>query len=239
METKVDEIADGIFRLSTLDTNIPGGFTFNQLLLDAEEPLLFHTGQRGLFPSVAEAVGTVLPLDRLRWIAFGHYEADECGSMNQWLQAAPNSTVVSGGLAAAISIGDQADRAPRVVDDGEVLDIGGKRLRFIATPHVPHGWEAHLAFEETTRTLLAGDLFTQGGDGPALTEDDIIESSVAAEEGFRYTAPTPLYGPTVRRIAELDPGTIACMHGSSYRGDGGALLRALADTYEAKFVPAG
>lgn len=236
METKVDEIAAGVYRLSTAVEEIPGGFTFNQFLLDAEEPLLFHTGPRAMFPLVSEAAGRVVPLDRLRWIAFGHYEADECGAMNQWLAAAPQATVLAGTLAAMISVGDQADRAPRPVEDGEVVDLGGKRVRFLATPHVPHGWEAQVAFEETGATLLAGDLFTQGGDPPAVTEGDLVEPSLAAERGFRYTAPTPLYGPTVRRLADLAPATVACMHGSSYRGDGAAMLGALADAYEAEIL---
>lgn len=239
METRVDEIADGVFRFSTCVDDVPGGFTFNQFLLQAEEPLLFHTGPRGLFPFVSEAVSRVVPLDTLRWISWGHFEADECGSMNQWLQAAPNATVMAGALACMISVQDQADRPPRALDDGEVVDLGGKRVRLVATPHVPHGWEASLLFEETGATLLAGDLFTQGGDGPAVTEGDIIEPSLASEDAFRYTAPTPLYGPTVRRLAELSPTTIACMHGSSFTGDGGELLRSLASAYEGRFVPAG
>lgn len=237
METNVDEIAAGVYRLSTHVDDIPGGFTFNQFLLDAEEPLLFHTGQKAMFPLVTEAVSRVMPIERVRWISFGHYEADECGAMNDWLEAVPQATVVANALACMLSIGDQAVREPRPLGDGEVLDIGGKRLRLIATPHVPHGWESALLFEETGGTLLAGDLFTQGGDGPPVTEDDLIEASLAQERMFSYTSPTPLYGPTVRRLAELEPSTIACMHGSSYRGDGAAALRALADAYEEHIVP--
>lgn len=238
METRVDEIAAGVYRLSTAVEDIPGGFTFNQFLVEADEPFLFHTGLRSMFPVVSEAVGRILPLSRLRWISFGHFEADECGAMNRWLDAAPGATVLSGALATMISVQDQADRPPRPVQDGEVVDLGDKRVRFLATPHVPHGWDAQLAFEETGSTLLAGDLFTQGGVPPALGGDEILEASLSAEEAFRYTAPTPLYGPTVRRLAELSPTTLACMHGSSYQGDGGAMLRALADAYEQRFLPA-
>lgn len=240
METRVDEIAEGIYRLSTnVEEIAPGGFTFNQFLIDAEEPLLFHTGPRQMFPLISAAAGRVLPLERLRWISFGHYEADECGSMNEWLAAAPNATIAVGTLACLLSINDQASRPPRALDDGEVLDLGGKRIRHLATPHVPHQWEAQVLYEETTNTLLGGDLFTHAGNGAAVTEDDIVGPALEAEDLFHATSPTPLFGPTVRRLADLDPSTIACMHGSSFRGDGGALLRELAKSYEERFVPAG
>ncbi len=238
METKVHEIADGVYRLSTaVDEVPPQGFTFNQFLVDGEEPLLFHTGPRQLFPLVSNATSRVMPVERLRWIAFGHFEADECGAMNDWLTAAPRSTVVANPLACELSLTDQAARPPRTMDDGECLDIGGKRLRMLQTPHVPHGWDAALLFEEETRTLLAGDLFTQIGDPSPVREDDLVEPALETEELFGYTAPTPLYGPTVRRLAELQPTTVACMHGSSYRGNGATALRALADAYEGRFVP--
>lgn len=238
METRVDEIAEDIYRLSTAVTDIPGGFTFNQFLLKADEPLLFHTGPRGMFPLVRSAVERVLPLSELRWLSFGHFEADECGSMNDWLHEVPDLTVAAHDLACMISVGDQAVRPPHPLEGGAVLDIGGRRLQLVPTPHVPHGWESALLFELETRTLLAGDLFTQGGDPPPVTEQDLVESSVAQEAMFSYTSPTPLYGSTLRQLAELEPATIACMHGSSYRGDGAAALRALADAYEERFVPA-
>lgn len=168
METRVDEIADGIYRLSTWfpDVALPAGFTFNQFLVDAEEPLLFHTGQRMLFPLVSAAAARVLRIERLRWITFGHVEADECGSMNLWLAAAPRAEVAHGGLGCLVSLNDMADRPPRALSDGEVLDLGGKRVRHLDTPHVPHNWEARVLYEETTQTLLCGDLFTQLGDAP-------------------------------------------------------------------------
>jgi flavorubredoxin len=176
MQTLTHEIADGIYRFSTcVPDAAPGGFTFNQFLIRAEEPLLFHTGHRWPFPQVSEAVARVVPLDALRWIAFGHVEADECGAMNQFLSAAPHAEVAHGALGCAVSLDDLCDRAPRKLVDGEVLELGGKRARHIDTPHVPHNWEARVLFEETTQTLFCGDLFTHVGNGPATTEEDIVE----------------------------------------------------------------
>lgn len=239
METSVNEIADGIFRFSTLVPEAaPGGFTFNQFLITADEPLLFHTGPRRMFPIVSEAVASVVPIDTIRWIAFGHVEADECGSMNEWLTAAPRATVAHGGLGCAVSIDDLADRPPRRLDDNEVINLGGKRVRHLDTPHVPHAWEARLLYEETTGTLLCGDLFTQAGNGPPVTDGDIIGPSVQLETAMRYTSNVPALVSTVRSLAELDPTTLACMHGSSFAGDGGSALRQLADAYEAAFVTA-
>ena len=234
METKLDEIATGIFRLSTFVPEVapPAGFTFNQFLVMGEEPLLFHCGQRGLFPSVSAAVARVLPLERLRWLSFGHVEADECGAMNLWLAAAPRAQVVHGALACMVSLNDLADRPPRALADGEVLDLGGRRLRWCDTPHVPHGWEAGVLYEETAGTLLCGDLLTHLGEGPALTRADIVGPAAAAEEAFLATAITPSTAPTLRRLAGLAPKTLAVMHGSSFAGDGAAALNALADFYD-------
>jgi flavorubredoxin len=243
METRVDEIADGIFRLSTLIPDIgPSGMSFNQFVVKADEPLLFHTGPRALFPLVSEALTRVLPVADLRWITFGHVEADECGAMNLWLAAAPNATVAHGALGNMVSINDLADRAPRDLADGDVLDLGGKRIRHLDTPHVPHGWEARLLFEETTATLLCGDLFTHTGDGPSVTDGDLVAPSLEAETMFGYTASAPRLAATARRLAELAPRTLACMHGSSFTGDGGQALRDLADGYDERFtfpVPVG
>lgn len=233
METKTHEIADGIFRLSTLVPDVtPDGFTFNQFLVVADEPLLFHTGMRGLFPLVSAAVAAVLPLDRLRWIAFGHVEADECGAMNQWLAAAPRAQIAHGTVGVEVSLNDLADRPPRALADGEVLDLGGKRVRHIDTPHVPHAWEARVLFEETTQALLCGDLFTHTGDGPPLTTGDIVGPAMRAEELFHATCLTPTTGATIRRLANLAPRTLALMHGSSFAGDAPRALRDLADQYD-------
>ena len=236
METRTDEIASGVFRLSTFVPDIapPAGFTFNQFLVLGDEPLLFHTGPRRMFPAVHAAVGRLMRPETLRWIAFGHYEADECGSMNDWLAAAPNALVAHGATGCAVSLNDMADRPPRILADGEVIDLGGKRIRYLDTPHIPHGWEAGLVYEETGGTLLCGDLFTQLGDGPALTEGDIVGPAIQAEDLFHASSLNPGMGATIRRLADLKPRTLALMHGPSFGGDGAAALRALADDYDAR-----
>jgi flavorubredoxin len=238
MDTHVDEIANGIFRLSTLVPDIapPAGFTFNQFLIVADQPLLFHTGPRQMFPLVSEAVASVIPIDTLRWITFGHVESDECGAMNQWLAAAPNATVAHGATGCLVSLNDMADRPPRALADGEVIDLGGKRVRHIDTPHVPHGWEARLIFEETTDTLLCGDLFTQIGDGPPVTTSDIVGPAIATEEIFRSSSLGPTTATVMRSLAELGPQTLGLMHGPSYGGDGRAALNDLAVAYTENFL---
>jgi len=237
METRIDEIAPDIFRLSTWipDVAPPAGFTFNQFLIRAEQPMLFHTGMRQLFPLVSAAVARVVPLTDLRWISFAHVEADECGAMNAFLAAAPDAQVVHGPLACMVSLQDLADRPPHALEIGVqgtgTLDLGSKRMRFLPTPHVPHNWESGLWFEETTRTLFAGDLFTALGDGPAVIGDDIVDAAVVAEDVFHSTSMGPDLVPTLGRLADLEPSTLALMHGSSYRGDGAGQLRRLAATY--------
>lgn len=231
--TQLHQIADGIYRISTLVPEVaPGGFSFNQFLIDADEPMLFHTGPRAMFPLVAEAVARVLPVESVRWISFGHVESDECGSMNMWLAAAPQAQVVHGRLACDVSLNDLCDRPPRALDEGEVLDLGGKRVRHVPTPHVPHGWEAHVLFEETTRTLLCGDIFSQVGDGPPLVTDDLVEAAMATEAMFGASCMAPTTPATLRRLGDLQPTTLAIMHGSSFRGDGGRAMYDLADAYE-------
>ena len=234
MTTRVDEIAEGVFRISTFVAGIapPAGFVFNQFLIVADAPLLFHTGHRRLFPAVREAVARVIAPECLRWISFGHVEADECGAMNEWLAAAPQAQVAHGATACDISLNDLADRKPRKLADGETIDLGGKRVRYIDTPHTPHGWEAGLLFEETTETLLCGDLFTQTGDPGALTEGDIVGPAAAAEELFRFSSLHPEMGATIRRLAPLAPKTLALMHGPSFAGDTSGALTALADDYD-------
>ena len=230
METRIDEIAQGVYRLSTLVPEVaPGGFTFNQFLLDADEPLLFHCGHRGMFPLISGAVARLMPLERLRWISFGHVEADECGSMNLWLAAAPRAEIAHGQLACDVSLNDLADRPPRALADGETLDLGGKRVRFLHTPHVPHGWEAGVMYEETAGTLLCGDLLTHAGDGPAITEGDVLGPAIAAEDMFHAMTMAPGTGAALHRLADLKLRTLALMHGSSFAGDGAAALRGLAD----------
>ncbi len=237
VQPTVDEIADDIFRISTWIPDVsPEGFTFNQFLVRGEEPLLFHTGPRMMFPLVAEAVATVLPVESLRWITFGHVEADECGSMNMWLTAAPSSQVAHGALGCDVSLNDLCDRPPRALEEGEVIDLGGKRLRQISTPHVPHGWEAQVLFEESTATLLCGDLFSQVGAGPALTTDDLVAPAMVAEAMFHATSLAPHTAGTIRGLGDLEPTTLAVMHGSSFQGDGRRALHELAAAYEAQLV---
>ena len=234
METKVAEIAPGIYRLSTFVAEIapPSGFTFNQFLVLGDEPLLFHTGLRRMFPQVRDTLARVIAPERLRWIAFGHYEADECGAMNEWLAAAPRAQVAHGQTGCLVSLNDMADRAPRILADGEVIDLGGKRVRYIDTPHVPHGWDAGVMLEEASATLLCGDLFTQLGDGPALVEGDVVGPAIAAEDLFRYSSLSPGMGTTIRSLARFAPNTLALMHGPAFSGDGAAALRVLADEYD-------
>jgi flavorubredoxin len=240
METRIDEIADRIYRMSTFVPDIgPTGFTFNQFLIDADEPAIFHTGPRALFPSVSQAITSVMALDRLRWITFGHLEADECGAMNLFLAAAPDAQVAHTAIGCMVSINDLADRLPvPLVPDG-TFDLGGRLLRSIDTPHVPHGWDAHVLFEETTQTLLCGDLLSQVGDGPALTTAHLVEAAAQAEDMFGATCLTPNTAPTIRRLAALAPRTLAVMHGSSYEGDAATALLELADDYERRLAEAG
>jgi flavorubredoxin len=240
MHTTVDQIADRIYRLSTCIPEVaPGGFTFNQFLVDAEEPLLYHTGMRSLFPLVREAVERVLPVESLRWIAFAHVEADECGAVNDFLAVAPHAQVAHGSLGVMLSVADLCDRPPLGMAEGEVLDLGGaelaRRVLEVPTPHVPHNWESHVFFEQETATLFCGDLVTQIGDGDAVTDADLLEAAIAAEELFQQTSLSAAVPATYRRLADLEPRTLAVMHGSSYNGDCPALLRTLADVYEERF----
>jgi len=242
METKISEISDGIFRLSTFVPDIapPAGFTFNQFLVLGDEPLLFHTGLRKMFPLTRSAVSRLIPPERLRWIAFGHFEADECGAMNEWLAIAPQAQLAHGNTGCMVSLNDMADRAPRVLEHGETIDLGnGKRVRYLDTPHTPHGWDAGVLFEESTGTLMCGDLFTQLGDGAALTETDVVGPAIAAEDLFNYSSLNPSMGATIRELAKLSPRTLALMHGPSFAGDGGAALRALADDYDRRTLERG
>jgi flavorubredoxin len=236
METRVTEIADGVHQLTTHVDEM--NFSFNQILVAGDEPLLFHTGPRQMFPLVSEAVSRVMPVDSLRWISFGHVEADECGSMNQWLAAAPNATVAQSGIGCMVSLTDLADRPPRALGDGEVLDIGGHRLRWIDTPHLPHGWEAGILYDETSKTLLCGDLFTQQGEYSASTADDIVGPAAAAEDVFGSYSLAPSSGARLRQLADLDVATLALMHGPAFTGDCSAALLGLADDLERRTATA-
>ena len=228
--TNVHEVSEGIYRISTPVT-IPGGaFSFNQYLVVDDEALLFHTGPRKMFALVREAVASVLPPEQLRYIGFSHVEADECGSLNEWLAAAPQSAPLCGAVAGMVSISDLADRPPRVLNDGELLSLGQHSVRWFDTPHLPHAWECGFLMEEQTRTLLCGDLFTQpGANNPALTESDILGPSEAFRHKIDYFSHTKNVREMMERLASTAPTTLACMHGSAWRGDGAKLLRELSD----------
>lgn len=236
METRVTEVAPGVHQLTTHIADID--FSFNQILVTGEEPLLFHTGPRRLFPLVSAAVAKVLPVEDLRWIAFGHVEADECGAMNEWLAVSPEATVVQGMTGCMVSVNDLADRPPRPLVEGEVLDIGGHRLRWIDTPHVPHAWEAGVLYDETTKTLLCGDLFTHTGSYSPTTTGDIVGPAIAAEDLFHFSCLAPTSGATIRRLADLDIETLALMHGPAFTGDCSAALHDLATDIDKRIAAA-
>lgn len=229
--TNIQEVAEGIYRINT-PVEIPGGgpFSFNQYLVIDDESLLFHTGPRKMFPLVREAVASVMPVDRLRYIGFSHVESDECGSLNEWLAAAPRAVPVCGKIAALVSIDDLADRPARALADGETLPLGRHAVQWLDTPHLPHGWECGYLFESHTKTLLCGDLFTQWGPGdPAVVESDILGPSEAMRGVMDYYAHAKNTRALLERLAATRPQTLAVMHGSAWRGDGAKLLRALAD----------
>ena len=230
--TNIHEVANGIYRINTpvVMEGGPGGFSFNQFLIVDDAPLLFHTGPRKMFPLVREAVASVLPVERLRYIGLSHVEADECGSLNDWLAVALQSSPLCGKVAALVSIDDMADRPARALADGEKLLLGKHAVRWFDTPHLPHAWECGFLMEEQTRTLLCGDLFTQGGaENPAITESDILGPSEAFRHAMDYYSHTQNARAMIERLASAAPTTLACMHGSTWKGDGAKLLRALAD----------
>jgi len=238
--TNLHEIASGIYRINTPVRNPDGSeFNFNQYLVIDDEPLLFHTGPRRMFPLVAEAIANVLPVERLRHVAFSHFEADECGSLNDFLAAAPDAVAVCSQVAAMVSVNDIASRPPRALADGEVLRTGRRAFKWFDTPHVPHGWECGFMMDLTSRTLLCGDLFTQGGPGGvAITEGDILGPSEAFRLAMDYYAHAPQTAATLDRLAREQPQVLACMHGSAWRGDGAKLLRALAHSLTERRVMA-
>ena len=230
--TNIVEIAPDIYRINT-PISIPGGpgqFNFNQYLVADEAPLLFHTGPRRMFPLVREAIERVLPVERLRYVGLSHFEADECGALNEFLAVAPRAVPLCGRIAAMVSVGDVADRPPHALADLETLSLGRHELQWFDTPHMPHAWECGLLMDTTTSTFFCGDLFTQGGPGDVpLTDQDILGPSEAFRKEMDYYAHAPQTKVTLARIAAYRPTTLACMHGSAWRGDGAALLHALAD----------
>jgi flavorubredoxin len=229
--TNIEEIAQDIYRINTPVTMPAAGghFNFNQYLIKDDAPLLFHAGLRGLFPLVAEAIGHVIPLESLRYVGVSHFESDECGALNEFLAAAPSAEPLCSTVGAMVSLGDYAIRPPRGLADGEEISLGKHVLRWLETPHVPHGWDCGLMHDTTTQTFFCGDLFTQGGRGEvAVTESDILGPSEAFRQPMDYFAHAPQTAAQLERLAGLKPSTLACMHGSAWRGDGAALIRALA-----------
>jgi flavorubredoxin len=228
--TRIHEIGTGIYRINTPVT-IPGGtaFNFNRYLITDDEPLLFHTGPKALYPVTAGAIARVMPVERLRYLAFAHFESDECGALNEFLATSPTAVPVSSRVAAMVSVDDFAIRPARPLADGELLRTGRRTFRWFDAPHVPHGWDNGFLMETESRTLLAGDLFTQGGSGDVpLTEADILGPSEAFRRSMDYYAHAPETAATLERLARERPRLLACMHGSAWQGDGAAMLRALA-----------
>lgn len=226
--TRIDEIAADIFRINTPMRHLPGGFSYNQYLIRDDEPLLFHTGTRKLFASTLKGVAAAIPVASLRYVALSHYEADECGALNQFLAAAPRATPVCSKVAAMVAIRDQADREPKELAHGETLSLGRETVAWVDAPHLPHGWECGYLFARGAKTLFCGDLFTQPGTGDvAVTSSDILGPSEAFRGKFDYFSHTRDLDTLIGRVADLNPATLACMHGSAWQGDGGALLRAL------------
>jgi flavorubredoxin len=231
--TRIDEIEDGIYRIHTPVRDMPGGFSFNQYLVVDEEPLLYHTGPRRMFPLVKEAIDHVIPSSKLRWLSFSHFEADESGALNELLAVAPQARPLCGQVAAMVSVNDVATREARALADGERLTIGKRTVTWIDTPHLPHAWECGLLADVDNRVLFSGDLFTQpGADHEPLTEKDILEPSEAFRKAMDYFSHTKRLRPLIEKLAKLEPRTLACMHGSAWRGDVAKLLRALADALD-------
>lgn len=229
--TRIDEIAESIYRISTPvpPQVIPGGFTFNQYLVVDDAPLLYHTGPRKMFPLVHAAIESVVPVRSLRYLGLSHFEADECGALNEFLDAAPQAEPLCGGIAKMVSIDDVAIRPARALADGEELSLGRRTVRWIDTPHFPHGWECGHLFEKTTKTLFCGDLFTQGGhEHEPLTTVDILDSSEAMRSGLDYYSQTRRAHELAEKLAVTSPRVLACMHGAAWEGDGAGLIRQLA-----------
>jgi flavorubredoxin len=231
--TSITEIGDGIYRISTPvapNPALPGGFTFNQFLIDDDQPLLFHTGLRKMFGLVREAIEAVMPVSKLRYIGLSHFEADECGALNEFLAVAPDASPLCGMVAKMVSVDDVADREARGVGDGEELSLGKHAVRWLDAPHLPHGWDCGYLFEQSTQTLLCGDLFTQPGNiHDAITEGDILRPSEEMRAQMDYYAHASQTAALLAKLAATSPRTLACMHGAAWRGDGAALLGELGE----------
>lgn len=230
---RTTEVADGVFQIST---HVEGAnLNFQQYLITGDEPTLFHTGLLGLFPVVRDAVASVIPVESLRWITFGHYEADECGSMNEWLAVAPHAEVRHSMIGLLTSVNDVAARPP-VMHDAGTFDTGGHTLRWIDTPHLPHGWDAGVLYDETTKTLFCGDLFTQVGALPAMSDQDTVGPAIATEDIFHASCLAPTSGAQLRDLATLPIDRLALMHGPVFTGDCKAALVDLAADFDRRIA---
>lgn len=240
MESNIIEIAPDIYRISTFHPDF--GIQFNQFLIKDDEPFIMHTGMKKMFPVTREAVASLIEPAKLRWIGFSHFESDECGALNEFLNIAPNAQAVCSVVGAMVTVNDFADRPARALADNEVFAIGSHRLKFLATPHLPHGWDAGLFFEERDKTLLCSDLFFHPGDPEPLTESDVVgRASTSITEGMagplaKDMPYTPYTDATLRRLAELEPRTLALMHGTSFRGDGRRAILDLAGVIQEKLA---
>jgi flavorubredoxin len=234
MTTQIDEVAPDLFRISLYAEQFD--LQFNHFLVRDDEPLLFHTGMRGMFPAVRDALATIIDPAALRWISWSHFEVDECGALNEWLSVAPNAIPVCGELGAMVNIGDFSNRPPRGLKPDEVLETGRHRFRFVPTPHLPHGWDAGVLFEETDRVLLCSDLLHQIGNVEPITTGDIAGRYRHALEVYQQSPVLMDYVPytentktQLAKLAALRPRTLAAMHGSTFVGDGAAALIASGD----------
>jgi flavorubredoxin len=232
MTSNVTEVAANVYRISTFHPDYQ--IQFNQYLIKDDEAFLMHTGFKKMFEVTRAAVASVMDPSKIRWFGFSHFESDECGALNEWLRIAPAGQAVCSVVGAIVMVSDFADRPPRPLNDGEVLKIGSHSLRFLATPHVPHCWDAGLFFEESDHTLLCSDLFFHPGDPEPLTESDVVGRAQASIiEGMtsplaKDMAYTPYTDQTMARLADLEPQTLALMHGSTFRGDGRTAILDLA-----------
>lgn len=238
--TQIDPITDRIYRISTyVPDGPPGGITFNQFLVTAEEPLLVHTGTRHLFSAVHDGVASVIDPTSLRWISSCHVSRpDEYGCLDEWLALAPGAQAAHGYSGCFLCLSDMAARPPRPLADGEALDLGDMAVRWIDTPHVPGPWEAGVLFDEQSRTLFCGDLFARAGEADPTTTDDIVDAAIAHDQLMHGHAITANTGPTLRRLAELRPDRLALMHGPTFVGDGAGALSALGDYFDAELKSA-
>lgn len=232
-DTTVEEIAPDVYRIATIDPTIGrDGFGFNQFLVAGDEPFLFHCGMRSLFEPVRDAVDRVVPADTVRWVSFGHVEADEMGALGPWLDRSPHAQAVHSTVACRISVADLSPRPPRGMDDGDVVDLGRHRLRLLVRPHLPHNWDTIMWFDETTATLFCGHLGANLVNGRPTISNGLADAAMATERLFPGgTARTPQLVPAIRGLAELRPDTLAIMHGASVSGDGRRALLDLADAY--------